>query len=381
MKLLFFIPSLPFSFADKDRFTCLADHGISGDIVVGWGVNKDNDNIRKLISHVQSKTNKFKYHIFLTTSRLSIFRSVLKAIFYLYKGTILAFTGKHDVIVSYGTQCSGLVALIISLLLRVPFVVIVAGNPYARCESLSYEATSLSRFKTLIQQSISKLVIRRANHLQLLYPTQIKQWERSKNNISIFHDYASIESIVPSNESDKYILFLGYPWYLKGVDILIKAFNKISSDFPDYKLKIVGWCTDKRYYEGLVQGNTNIELCDPVYFEEAMDLMRKCYAFVLPSRSEAMGRVLLEAMAFEKPIVASNVDGIPYIIRDGYNGLLFENEDVNGLADKLNTILSSTDYAKYLAKNGLEYMNTFLTPERYGKLFTEMIHQVVATKP
>ena len=135
--------------------------------------------------------------------------------------------------------------------------------------------------------------------------------------MSVFSNYVAVSKFFSENLIDgKYLLFLGYPWYLKGVDVLIKAFNRVSSEFPEYKLKIVGYCPEGfDYYEKLAQGNTNIEFHKPVFYDKVIKLMAGCSLFILPSRTEAMGRVLLEAMACKKPIIASNVGGIPEIIK------------------------------------------------------------------
>ena len=55
--------------------------------------------------------------------------------------------------------------------------------------------------------------------------------------------------------------------------------------------------------------------------------MARCRVFVLPSRTEAMGRVLIEAMAMGKTCIASAVDGIPHYVRDEDTGLLFRSGD------------------------------------------------------
>ena len=107
-------------------------------------------------------------------------------------------------------------------------------------------------------------------------------------------------------------------------------------------MKIVGYCPEGfHYYKSLAKGNENIEFHKPVFYDEVVKLMAACSLFVLPSRTEAMGRVLLEAMACKKPIIASNVGGIPNVIKDGYNGLLFKSEKVDDLADKIRLVLSN----------------------------------------
>ena len=101
--------------------------------------------------------------------------------------------------------------------------------------------------------------------------------------------------------------------------------------------------------------------------------MAACSLFVLPSRTEAMGRVLIEAMACKKPIVASNVDGIPTIVKNDFNGLLFESENVDDLAEKIDRLLGNKDLAKKLAENGYIYAQTQLSEQKYVENFRDMV--------
>jgi len=65
--------------------------------------------------------------------------------------------------------------------------------------------------------------------------------------------------------------------------------------------------------------------------DDIPEIMQIMDIFVLPSLNEGMGRVLVEAMAAGKPIVASSVGGIPDLVKHGQNGFLVEPGDVNGL--------------------------------------------------
>ena len=171
-----------------------------------------------------------------------------------------------------------------------------------------------------------------------------------------------------------YILFIGHPWYLKGVDILIKAFKKISSTFPNYKLKIIGWCPNGRdFFENLAKPNSNIELLAPLVFKDVPKVMADYSMFVLPSRTEAMGRVLIEAMACKKPVIASNVDGIPNIVKNNFNGLLFESENVDDLTDKIHMVLGDKNLADKLSTNAYKYLLENFTEEHYVGNFKNML--------
>ena len=82
-------------------------------------------------------------------------------------------------------------------------------------------------------------------------------------------------------------------------------------------------------------------------------------------------------MAWKEPIIASNVDGIPIYIKHGYNGLLFESENVDDLAEKMRTIFSDENYAKQLAENGYEYVHERLSEDCYVKKFCNMIEKTL----
>ena len=73
---------------------------------------------------------------------------------------------------------------------------------------------------------------------------------------------------------------------------------------------------------------------------------------VLPSHFEGMGRVLLEAMAMEKPVVASRVGGIPDLVQHGTNGFLVAPGDVEELADALMKTLNDKGLAEKMGKAG-----------------------------
>lgn len=379
MRVLVLIPTLPYTHSKHNRFTWLSKHGVNGDIIVGWGAIQGDQEIELLVKLAKVNTTGFKYHVLFISRLMPYCKALQKFIFYIQKGISLGFRNHYDVIVSYSPQLNGLAAVVLKVILRKKLIVMVQSNSIIAQSLVSKNIGLLGQVKVVLSQLIIKFVLNRADHLHLLYPSQVDGYTRTKN-VTVFHDYTPIEDVIPSSSHNNYILFLGYPWFLKGIDILIKAFNLIAKDFPTIKLKIVGHCPDRSFFENLVDGNTQIELCRAVYHEEAMNLMRDCCLFVLPSRTEGMGRCLIEAMATGKPVVASNVDGIPTIVKHQYNGLLFMSEDVGDLAEKLRWILTDQELASRLSLNGLHYALTMLTPDKYAQKFVQMVAHTVMLK-
>jgi glycosyltransferase involved in cell wall biosynthesis len=333
-----------------------------------------------------TKIANFDFHPFLYYRGNSVVSTLLTCSATTTRALKLFSTGKkYEVIISPNPLMTGLLALLIGRITRAKVLVSVNGNFEASFKfGAKGEITPplVEKLKDTFSQCIIPFVLKQADMVKLLYATQLTPLNiKDEHTIStsVFHDFTPISWFSKRAPVDlHYILFVGYPWYLKGVDILIKAFKKISPACPDYRLKIVGWCPEGReFFEDLARGTPRIELCEPVYYEEVIKLMSECSLFVLPSRTEAMGRVLLEAMACRKPIIASRVGGIPEIINDTCNGLLFEKENIDDLAEKMKLLLTNTQYAQQLADNGFRHVHETLSEECYIEQFKKMVERTV----
>jgi len=100
--------------------------------------------------------------------------------------------------------------------------------------------------------------------------------------------------------------------------------------------------------------------------------------FVLPSMNEGMGRVLVEAMAAGKPVVASNVGGIPDLIVNGQNGFLFEPGDVNGLSAAIEKLLLDKNMRCAMGEKGQTIARDFSEEKMIKKidaLYASLLHR------
>ena len=100
--------------------------------------------------------------------------------------------------------------------------------------------------------------------------------------------------------------------------------------------------------------------------------------FVLPSLSEGRPNVILEAMASELPIVATNIDGTNEVIRDGKNGLLVPVKDVGALAKAMTKILKSKELTLKLSKAAREdIVNRGYTWESCAKKYIDIYNKAI----
>ena len=296
-------------------------------------------------------------------------RSVLRAIFVLANGLFVHFFRKRiDFIITWDPHVTGFLGLILSRLTGARLIVEVNGDLGTPANwGIGRGAGLLDRLKYRYVHWALPYIVNRAHGVKLLYPKQLDPFRglKHRERFVAFHDLVPIAHYRPGKGSTRYGLFLGHPWHRKGIDVLVKAFDRVSAKHPDYTLRIVGLLPEKEKHRDLWAHNPQIEFLPPVMPEKVVDLMAECSFFVLASRSEGMPRVLMEAMAAHKPIVASAVSGIPFYIQDGETGLLFPNEDVDALAAALDRIMGDEAYAAKLGENGYRYASSELSERRH----------------
>jgi sugar transferase (PEP-CTERM/EpsH1 system associated) len=189
----------------------------------------------------------------------------------------------------------------------------------------------------------------------------------------VFCNYYSTHHMRKSDNHDNFILVIGHPYYIKGIDILIRAFNQISADYPGIRLKVIGHCEDLSPYHKLVAEHSTVEFQKGVPFDQIISELEKCMFFVLPSRTEGLPRVVVEAMASGKAVIGSRVGGIPEVVEENKTGLLFESENYQELAKKMRLFLDDEEFMHRMGKAGHERARIHFSPERYVHRYHEFL--------
>jgi len=298
------------------------------------------------------------------------------------EGRKLSKEGKLDLAVSYDPLTTGVTACIVKFLYGAKTICEVNGV-YDSEELYKFKSSLNLKFKRFFYPKIQQLILRLSDGIKVLYPEQIDCFRLKENTRKFcFFDFSSIKKGEYSENLEHSLLTLGFPAYIKGVDILISAFNRLSGDFPEWKLLIVGWFSGAEVNEmtDLAKKNKQIEIRKPVPFTEIPALLDACDIFVLASRTEAMGRVLIEAMARGRARIASRVNGIPTVVDDNEDGLLFEKENVDELSKRLRSLMESETLRKQLSQSGLERFSREFTLGNYVKRVEEMYLAVCDAK-
>lgn len=146
-----------------------------------------------------------------------------------------------------------------------------------------------------------------------------------------------------SEASEPFVLAAGRLVENKGFDLLIDVWHRIPRAAGTPRLIIAGDGPHRTELERRAATSPvgdRIHLVGRLSRFELATRMKAASAFILASRAEALGLVLLEAMAARTPVVASAVGGIPEIVQDGVTGLLFAPDDSAALLDRIVDVLT-----------------------------------------
>ncbi|WP_286708999.1 glycosyltransferase family 4 protein [Methanothermobacter sp. EMTCatA1] len=163
------------------------------------------------------------------------------------------------------------------------------------------------------------------------------------------------------------ILFVGSLSKHKGLHILIRAFKELKED--NLRLHIIGKGPDEGGLRKLAEGDERITFHGFLSGDELMNMYRMANVTVVPSIwYEVFGMIILESFINSTPVVASRIGGIPELVKDGYNGFLFEPGSVNGLKSILGKISDDPSILKELEKNAYESSRGYSIENHVKKL-------------
>lgn len=164
-------------------------------------------------------------------------------------------------------------------------------------------------------------------------------WTRNIELNTFSMDYSFVENIEETKNNITTFAFMGtFDWH-KGLQVLIDGFKK--NLINNIRLKIYGSGDENsQYVKSLYKSakkDKRIEFCGVYKYEDLPKIMKEISVMVIPSvYKEIYPLVIQLGFAYKKPIIASNIGGIPESIKDGINGYLFD----AGNANQLNSIIS-----------------------------------------
>lgn len=212
-----------------------------------------------------------------------------------------------------------------------------------------------NQLKDHTHNSLFKWCLRRADLVILL----AKKWQTLfrelytdiKTPTTVLYNACEMVPEVPFEEKEKIIMMAAYFNDNKAPDLLLKAWQKIHTKYPDWHIYMLGNGEVERFK----QMTDEMGLQDTVTFtgyvvgKERDDCFRKASIYCMCSYEEGFPMVVLEAWAYGISVVTTPVGGLPDVLEDGKNALTFDFGDWEGLADRLSRLIEHEEECKAIA--------------------------------
>ncbi len=180
----------------------------------------------------------------------------------------------------------------------------------------------------------------------------------------------------------KYILFVGRLVERKGIEYLIRAMKIVKNE---YVLKIVGAGPIISKLKRIAQAeqlSSRVEFLGKVSDEKLIDLYKYASVFVLPAifdskgDTEGLGMVLVEAMCYNTPVIATGIGGITDIIIDKETGLFIEEKNCYDIAEKINLVLLDNKIRERLTNNAYNYIVNRFSIKSVNEKFQDVYEKI-----
>ena len=220
------------------------------------------------------------------------------------------------------------------------------------------------------------------DHVTVLTNADIDYIGTSLSNVSFLPNPLAFSPIDKKVKKGKIVLASGRidEWKIKGFDLLINAWGKICHFYPEWKLQIVGTgTTDNIVFLKNLAKTVGISFAQIEFLgfcDDIQTLYQRSSVFVLSSRYEGFGMVLIEAMSQGCACIACDYKGRQSeIITDKSQGITCPVEDVEALANAIKRMIEDDEYRMQCQHNAIErskYYSLDNTMDRWEEIFNKL---------
>ena len=172
---------------------------------------------------------------------------------------------------------------------------------------------------------------------------------------------------------EKQIIFAGRLSSEKGIDILIKIGKKLSSDT---QLIILGTGPEEQKINELTKTQKNIHYLGYQSKENTISLIRGSDILIQPSLKEGISSTILESMACNTVVIASNVGGNTELIENNINGILIDSKEIDSFVEQITTLLNNVELRKSLENQALNTVKKY-DWSHVGNLYLKIYESVL----
>lgn len=170
---------------------------------------------------------------------------------------------------------------------------------------------------------------------------------------------------------------------VKNTELIVDAvYNLVLKDISNFKVVFIGDGPDKDKVESKITslGISNMfRFVGEIEPESIPEYSQIGDVMILPSKKESFGLVNLEAMNLCKPVIGSNIGGIPEVIQHGVSGYLFDSENSNQLSSYMLKFIQNPSLANMMGRNAKLHANKFFSKEKivsdYERLYFELLNK------
>jgi len=267
-------------------------------------------------------------------------------------------------------------ALLARRLARVPARIVVEVHGDWRTSTRLY-GSGFRRALARIGDALAAVALRRSDAVRTVSPftTRLVR-ELGVEATADFPAYMDLEPfLAPARPlgDEPVALFVGVLEAYKNVDGLAAAWRLAAPRLPDASLRIVGKGSRSEIAAALVREH-GVRWDPELPAVDVAQALDDAWVLVLPSRSEGMGRVLVEAFCRGRGVVGTRAGSIPDLVADGVSGLLVDPDDPAALAEALVRVLSNRALAEQLSDGARGAAAPWLqTPEEYARRMRELV--------
>lgn len=220
---------------------------------------------------------------------------------------------------------------------------------------------------------------------KIVTPSEFYKFKLIEDGINIdkivaIHNFIDINDYKLNVEDNEYALYFGRLSKEKGIINLIKAFSKTRKG----KLYIAGEGPEKTYIENFIKENRleeRIKLLGFLNKEQVKEYLRKSSFVVIPSIwYENCPYSILETLAIGKPIIGSNIAGIPELVKDNINGLLYKYDNENELEEKITFLFKNKNLRIKFGEEAKKIAEKKYSKENYYRNIIKIYKELIKEK-
>jgi len=201
-----------------------------------------------------------------------------------------------------------------------------------------------------------------------------------KNKITYLHNFIDTDSFNVKCTDEGYALYFGRLSREKGILNLIKAF----ANLKDGTLYIAGEGPEKENVEKIIKENKlekRVKLLGFLNKEDMKETIRKCKFVVVPSIwYENCPYSVIETLCTGKPVIGADIGGIPELVLNNENGLIYKYDDIDELKEKMQTLFTNDELVNKFSKKAKEIAKEQYAKENYYKKLINIYKKLIKEK-